>query len=69
MKKDLPTFLLLVSSFAFGQGLKNKTDKKLISCQRILNRNLSKELNKENTKQKKKHLCVALISRNSGHIV
>ena len=45
--KKIYLLLLLVSSFAFGQGLKNKTDKKTISCRNSRNRNLSKELNRE----------------------
>lgn len=39
--------LLLVSSFAFGQGLKNKTDKKLFPAEILEIETFQKELNKE----------------------
>ena len=45
--KKIYLLLLLVSSFAFGQGLKNKTDKKQFPAEILEIETFQKELNKE----------------------
>ena len=45
--KKIYLLLLLVSSFAFGQGLKNKTDKKQFPAEILEIETFQKELNRE----------------------